>query len=146
MESSRLFLKKFKIMRFQVWNLAKFQTWNHIILNFFKKSLEYSKINEIYFLWTLSGPILSKIWDNFFSKKKVSVVGGIWKRNPKISQFSNLKSDFFLILRKNRKSTKIPKIYSLWTSFEPILSQIRETFLRSVAHYICISLRVLFVT
>ena len=80
--------------------IPKFQNWNRIFFNFFKKNLECSKINEIYILWTLSEPILSKIWDTFFSKKKVSVVVGIWKKNPKISQFFNFKSDFFLILQK----------------------------------------------
>ena len=95
MEHSQLFCKIIKKIWFQVWNLAKFQTWNRIILNFFKKSLEYSKINEIYFLWTLSGPILSKIWDTFFSKKKVSVVGRFWKKKSKNFPIFKLEIGFF---------------------------------------------------
>ena len=47
---------------------------------------------------------LNFIWANFeqdlFSKKKASVAVGFWKKSPKISQISNLKSDFFLILQK----------------------------------------------
>jgi len=81
-------------------NLAKFQTWNLTFLNFFKKSLECSKKSQIYLLWTSSEPILSKIRAPFFSKKKASVVVWIWKKIPKISEISNLKSDFFLILQK----------------------------------------------
>ena len=70
---------------------------NRIFFHIFWAKSENSKIAKIYFLWTSSEPILSKI---FFRKKKASVVVGIWKKNPKISQISNLESDFFLILQK----------------------------------------------
>ena len=68
MEHSPLFLQNQKKIRFQVWNFEKFQTWNRISLNFFNKSLECSKINEIYLLWNVSELVLSKIriqWDSF---------------------------------------------------------------------------------
>ena len=138
MEYSRLFLKKFKIMRFQVWNLAKFQTWNRIFLNFFKKNLECSKINEIYFLWTLSGPILSKIWDTFFSKKKVSVVGGIWKKKSKNFPIFKLEIGFFSDFAEksqiDQNSQNLFTLNFIWANFEPN----QRNFLavgRSVAHY-----------
>ena len=78
----------------------KFSTWNWIFFQLSKKSLECSKKSQIYLLWTSSEPILSKIRAPFFSKKKASVVVWIWKKNPKISEFFNLKSDFSLILQK----------------------------------------------
>ena len=113
MEHSTLFLENLKKNRFQVWNFAKFQTWNRIFLGFCKKSGECSKINEIYLLWTSSEPILSKIRAPFFSKKKASVVVWIWKKNPKISEFFNFKSDFFLILQK--KSRMFQNKWNLFT-------------------------------
>ena len=76
---------------------SQFSNLNRIFFHNFWAKSENSKIAKIYFLWTSSEPILSKI---FFRKKKASVVVGIWKKNPKISQISNLESDFFLILQK----------------------------------------------
>ena len=103
-------------------NLAKFQTWNLTFLNFFKKSLKCSKKSQIYLLWTSSEPILSKIRAPFFSKKKASVVVWIWKKNPKIPEFFNLKSDFFLILQqKPPMFQKIRNLYVLnfiWANFQ----------------------------
>ena len=76
---------------------SKISNLNRIFFHIFWAKSENSKIAKIYFLWTSSEPILSTI---FFSKKKASVVVGFWKKSPKISQISNLKSDFFLILQK----------------------------------------------
>ena len=59
MEHSRFRLKSKKKIWFQVWNLAKFQTWNRIFFWFCKKSCECSKIPQNYLSWTLSEPIFS---------------------------------------------------------------------------------------
>ena len=130
MEHSRPFLKKFKKIRFQVWNLAKFQTWNRTFLNFFKKSLKCSKKSQIYLLWTSSEPILSKIRAPFFSKKKASVVVWIWKKIPKIPEFFNLKSDFFEFFQKKRQKTRKfrtfiyrePHVSQFWAKSEKLFS------------------------
>ena len=63
-----IFFEKVEKIRFQVWNLAKFQTWHRKIFNFFKKSLEYSKINEIYLFGNSSEQILSKIRETFVTR------------------------------------------------------------------------------
>ena len=122
MEHSTLFLENLKKNRFQVWNFAKFQTWNRIFLWFCKKSGECSKINEIYLPWTLSEPIFSKIRAPFFSKKKASVVVWIWEKNPKISEFFNFKSDFFLILQKKwrmfQNKRNLFTLNFIWQNFE----------------------------
>ena len=76
MEYLRLFLKKLKVMRFQVWNLAKFQTWNRNFFWFCKKSCECSKINEIYLLWILSELIFSKIKEPFSGGQEGGRSGG----------------------------------------------------------------------
>ena len=58
------FFEKLEKIWFQVWNFAKFQTWNRIFFWFCKKSCECSKINENYLLWALS-----LNWANFKQKK-----------------------------------------------------------------------------
>ena len=113
-------MKKLKIMRFQVWNFPKFQTWNRIFFWFCKKSGECSKINEIYLLWISSEPIFSKIWETFFSKKipifrKISWIffQKILKKSPMFQNSANLfilkfkcaKFQKFLFFQKNGLSS-----------------------------------------
>ena len=118
-----------------------FSTWNRIFFQLSKKSRECSKISQIYFLWTSSEPILSKIWDNFFSKKKASVVVGFWKKNQKISQFSNLNRIFFHIFWAKSENSKIAKIYLSWTiSVQSFSEKIRDFWIthsvtQSLTHY-----------
>ena len=70
-----------------------------------KKNLECSKINEIYFFWTLSEPILSKIWDIFFFRKKGLCSSRILKKNSKIS---NLNRIFFHIFWAKSDKIRFP--------------------------------------
>ena len=138
MEYSWLFLKKLKIIRYQVWNFPKFQTWNRIFFWFCKKSCECSKINEIYLLWISSEPIFSKIQretfeveifpifsiSNFFffaelQELEHSAEGTFFR---KIGNFST-----FPIF------SKIPNIYFFGPTSVPSLSKIKEPFW--ITHY-----------
>ena len=62
------FFEKVKKIQFQLWNLAKFQTWNRFFFKFFKTSLEHSKIWQIYVFWKSSEQILSKFRETFFTR------------------------------------------------------------------------------
>ena len=103
---------------------ANFPTWNRIFFQLSKKNRECSKIPKIYLAWTSSERILSKIRDTFFSKKKASLVVGIWKKIPKFSQFSNFKSNFFLIFQKKaqifQNSAKLFILNFIWANFQQI--------------------------
>ena len=131
--------------------LCKFflENLNRIFFHTFWAKSENSKIAKIYYLRTLSEPILSKIRDNFFSKKKASVVVGFWKKNQKISQFSNLNRIFFHIFWAKSENSKIAKIYLSWTiSVQSFSEKIRDFWIthsvtQSLTHYH--SLRSLFV-
>ena len=84
---------------------SKISNLIRIFFNIFWAKSENSKIAKIYFLWTSSEPILSKIWDNFFSKKKASVVVGFWKK-PKFRTWIGFFSTFF---EQNQKTRKLRK-------------------------------------
>ena len=65
---------------------------------------------------------MSKIRVPFFPKKKASPWGCFWKKNPKISEISNLESDFFpTFQRKSRMFQIIRNLFCLnyiWANFE----------------------------
>ena len=106
---------------------SKISNLNRIFFHIFWAKSENSKIAKIYFLWTSSEPILSTI---FFSKKKASLVVGFWKKSPKISQFSNFRSEFFLIFQKKRQKRRKfrkfiyrePHLSQFWAKSETLFS------------------------
>ena len=101
--------------------IPKISERNRIFFNFLKKIANVPKLRTF-----ISSELhLSKFWARsetiFFSKKKASLVVGFWKKNPKMSQISNLTSDFFLILQKKlRMFQNIRNLFVLnfiWVNF-----------------------------
>ena len=104
-----LFFAKSEKIRFEVWNLAIFQTWNRIIFNIFKKSLEYSKIRKIYLFGNISEQILSKIrqvWSARFLQGISFIKNLPWELLVKWTRIKFRGNSLIFFFKKVRKKYK----------------------------------------
>ena len=112
-----------KTMWFQVWNLAKFQTWNRIFSTFSKKISNVPKYRK----FICPEIPVCEVSEVFIFQKNDHRSSGNLNQN---FRFSNFKSEFFLIFQKKRQKTRKfrtfiyrePHVSQFWAKSEKLFS------------------------